>query len=191
MNILYICADRGIPIRGHKGAAVHVRAMSAAFSRAGHGVTIVTPRPGPVDGPRPQAEIVEVPLPPRENAVPEEETARDMQLQAYRDVLFTAVLQLVQSKKYDLIYERYSLWSDVGARLSQVSRLPLVLEVNAPLLQEAARYRTLSDYKLAAQIEAAQFKAAYAISVVSRPLWEYVVQRGALARCVHVAAQRR
>ncbi len=186
MNILYICADRGIPIRGHKGAAVHVRAMSAAFSRAGHGVTIVTPRPGPVDGPRPQAEIVEVPLPPRENAVPEEETARDMQLQTYRDVLFTAVLQLVQSKKYDLIYERYSLWSDVGARLSQVSRLPLVLEVNAPLLQEAARYRTLSDYKLAAQIEAAQFKAAYAISVVSRPLWEYVVQRGALARCVHV-----
>ena len=74
----------------------------------------------------------------------------------------------------------------MGARLSRATRLPLVLEVNAPLLQEAARYRSLSDYKLAAQIEAVQFKTAFAISVVSQPLWEYVVQRGALARGVHV-----
>ena len=99
MNILYICADRGIPIRGHKGAAVHVRAMSDAFARAGHNVTIVTPRSGPVDGPRPQAKIIEIPLPPRDVAAPDEGAARDGQSQAYRDVLFTAVQHLVQSKQ--------------------------------------------------------------------------------------------
>ena len=64
MNILYLCADRGIPIRGHKGAAVHVRAMADAFQQAGHTVTILTPRPGSVDGPAPRAEIVEIPMPP-------------------------------------------------------------------------------------------------------------------------------
>lgn len=186
MNILYICADRGIPIRGHKGAAVHVRAMCAAFARAGHRVTIVTPRPGPADGPAPQADIITIPLPPRNDAAPDEVTARDWQSQVYRDVLSTAVHQLLQKHHYDLIYERYSLWSDIGARLSHATRLPLVLEVNAPLLEEAVRYRSLSDYELAAQIEAVQFQAADAISVVSRPLQEYVVRQGAASSKVHV-----
>ncbi len=186
MNILYICADRGIPICGYKGAAVHVRAMSDAFARAGHNVTIVTPRPGPADGPAPQAEIITIPLPPANDTAPDEATARDRQSQAYRDVLFTAVLHHLQTHNYDLIYERYSLWSDVGARLSSAARLPLVLEVNAPLREEAARYRSLSDYKLAAQIEETQFKSAHAVLVVSRPLQEYVVRQGALPSCVHV-----
>lgn len=186
MNILYICADRGIPIRGHKGAAVHVRAMCAAFTRAGHRVTVVTPRPGPADGPAPQADIITIPLPPRSGDAPDENTARDWQSQAYRDVLFTAVHQIVQNHHYDFIYERYSLWSDVGGRLANANRLPLVLEVNAPLLEEAARYRSLSNYDLAAQIEAVQFKAAHAISAVSRPLQEYVMRQGAVGSKVHV-----
>ena len=186
MNILYICADRGIPIRGHKGAAVHVRAMTNAFARAGHTVTIVTPRPEPVDGQVPSAEIIHIPLPSRDKDAPDEVTARDRQSQAYNEALFTAVLNLMKQRQFDMIYERYSLWSNVGAQLTKKTRLPLILEVNAPLLEEASRYRSLTDYKLAAQIEAAQFKAAFAISVVSQPLWDYVVTRGANARNVHV-----
>ncbi|MDI9379779.1 MAG: glycosyl transferase family 1, partial [Verrucomicrobiota bacterium] len=63
MRILYLCADRGIPVRGNKGASVHVRAMANAFAHAGHAVTILTPRPGPADGPAVSAEIVEAPVP--------------------------------------------------------------------------------------------------------------------------------
>ena len=36
MKILYLCTDLGIPVLGWKGAAVHVRALVAAFSRASH-----------------------------------------------------------------------------------------------------------------------------------------------------------
>lgn len=178
MNILYLCADKGIPIRGHKGAAVHVRAMSDAFAHAGHQVTILTPRPGPADGPSPDAEIIHIP------ATQEGTDAENGR--AYAEKLYQEALAKVRNGRYHLIYERYSLWSDVGARLTHETRLPLVLEVNAPLLKEASRYRHLTNYQEAARVEAAQFKAAFAISVVSRQLSEYVIRRGADSRAVQV-----
>ncbi|MGB0383542.1 MAG: glycosyltransferase [Ardenticatenaceae bacterium] len=192
MNILYLCADRGIPVRGHKGAAVHVRAMSDAFVRGGHGLTILTPRLGLKDGPVPSGELIRVPLPPREggrgkgDSDLDEALARDRQSQAYNEVLLAAARELIGERDFDFIYERYSLWSDVGARLSRETGLPLVLEVNAPLCEEAARYRHLSDGNLAAQVEASQFEAAQAIAVVSEALREYVVQKGARAEKVHL-----
>ena len=186
MNILYLCADRGIPIRGHKGAAVHVRTMTDAFVRAGHTVTIITPRPGPADGPAPMANIVTVPLPPIPQGETDEATSRDRQSQAHADRLCTAVLDLLAQGSFDFIYERYSLWSDVGARLSRTTGLPLVLEVNSPLRDEAARYRKLSDHQLAAQIEKTQFKAAAAVSVVSEQLQAYVLSQGARVGRVYV-----
>ena len=186
MNILYLCADRGIPIRGHKGAAVHVRAMSDAFARAGHHVTLLTPRIGLKDGPLPHAELIKVPLPHCAKDDLDEASARDRQSQAYNQVLYEAAQQVLAERHVDFIYERYSLWSDVGARLSDETGLPLVLEVNAPLCEEAARYRHLSDAELAAQVAATQFKGAHSIAVVSEALREYVVEKGASAEKVHL-----
>ena len=40
MRILYLCSDVGVPVLGCKGAAVHVRELVAAFSRAGHQVVL-------------------------------------------------------------------------------------------------------------------------------------------------------
>ena len=40
MKILYLCPDLGIPVLGRKGAAVHVREMLGAFSRASHEVLL-------------------------------------------------------------------------------------------------------------------------------------------------------
>ncbi len=202
MNILYLCADRGIPVRGHKGAAVHVRAMADAFSQAGHSVTILTPHPGPGDGPAPQAAIVEVPLPSLPPTA-DEAAVRDLQSWAYAGVLFDAALSLVADEtavsagdfsrkdvrlgsRFDFVYERYSLWSNVGARLAQATGLPFVLEVNAPLIKEASRYRSLGDVALAAEIERRQLDAASIVAVVSEALRDYVVGRGAAPEWVHV-----
>jgi glycosyltransferase involved in cell wall biosynthesis/thiamine kinase-like enzyme len=199
MNILYICADAGIPIRGHKGAAVHVRALTDAFVRAGHSVTIVTPRPGPVDGPAPLADLIVVPpflsplphpLSPSPLAGEGDEgdsgEAQTPQYRALTRLLFAAALEAMERRAFDFIYERYSLWSDVGARLAQATGRPLVLEVNAPLRLEAARYRTLPDPERAAQMERTQFMAANAISVVSQALRDYVIGQGAPPERVHV-----
>ncbi len=178
MNILYISADRGIPVRGHKGAAVHVRALTTAFAHLGHTVTILTPRPGPADGPAPAATLLEVPLPALLAGV-DEPTAQEHQAQAYNERLYVAAHKHLAQGGFDMIYERYSLWSDVGARLAQAVPLPFVLEVNAPLREEAVNYRHLANPDLAAEIETRQFGNAHAISVVSGILREYVMGRGA------------
>ena len=173
MKILYLSADRGIPVRGTKGAAVHVRSLCAAFDRLGHRVTLMTPKPGPVPGQAVKAQVIEVPM-------PEAGHTPDTRSAAYADVLFAAALREIRGGQFDLIYERYSLWSDVGARLREATGLPIVLEVNAPLLEEAARYRSLEDPEHAAEIERRQFSGATTVAVVSGPLEKYVLARGAV-----------
>lgn len=177
MNILYLCADRGIPIRGHKGASIHVRALADAWQRAGHRVTLLTPRPGPEDGPATLANVMEVPLAPGSGEV---------QLREYADTLFEFASGLMAQQSFDFIYERYSLWSDVGARLAQAAGKPLVLEVNAPLRQEAAVHRTLTDDAAAQRIEAVQFSGAAFISAVSEEVRAYVIQHGGAEAKVRV-----
>src|SRR5690606_10479147 len=44
---------------------------------------------------------------------------------------------------FDLVYERYSLWGGSGVRHGRIAGVPAVLEVNAPLIEEQARFRTL------------------------------------------------
>jgi glycosyltransferase involved in cell wall biosynthesis len=186
MHLLYLCADRGIPIRGHKGSAVHVRAFSDALVHAGHTVTILTPRPGPADGPAPLATIIDCPLPDLPDDGTDRATRRDRQAQAYAGALTDVALAWLANNPCDAIYERYSLWSDVGARLRTATGLPLVLEVNAPLRREAAAHRHLSNDALAAQIETAQFGAADFLAVVSEPLAAYAAEHGANPAHVHV-----
>ena len=147
MNILYLSADRGIPVRGHKGASVHVRMLSNAFAAAGHRVTIVTPRPGPDDGPAPHATLLTAPL------LTHHDQPMGVFVEQCNNSLYEFCLAELQRQPYDAIYERYSLWSDVGARLSEATGLPLLLEVNAPLRLEAALYREVADEALAAAVE--------------------------------------
>jgi glycosyltransferase involved in cell wall biosynthesis len=172
MNILYLCADPGIPIRGTKGAAIHVRAMIDALSAREHSITLLTPRAG--QGVEPNARIVEIAIPPGDD--------REAMAMQNADALYRAGLEL----KFDLIYERYSLWSDAGARLARATGAPLVVEVNAPLRVEAARYRALHHAEDAQAIEQRVFAQADLLAVVSSPLREYVIAHGARAERVRV-----
>ena len=179
MNILYLNADRGIPVRSHKGAAVHVRAMIDAFSQLGHEVTLIAPRLGPNDGPEPAARLVHVPLPRIEKNDLAPDALREHQAVTYRPVFLQAASRELAHGNFDFIYERYSLWSDAGAHLARMTGLPLVLEVNSPLRQEAATFRGLHDHALAARIEAEQLRAAHTVVVVSEALARYVIAQGA------------
>jgi hypothetical protein len=132
------------------------------------------------------AAIIEAPMPEVLGAAGSEAERRDRQAQIYTHTLTAAALDWLAHNPCDAIYERYSLWSDTGARLRAATGLPLVLEVNAPLRQEAVQHRRYSDDTLAAQIEATQFAAADFLAVVSEPLAEYVVTQGANPANVHV-----
>ncbi len=41
MNIAYLCADRGVPVLGDKGASVHVREFATALAGMGHEITLL------------------------------------------------------------------------------------------------------------------------------------------------------
>ncbi|MCA9995473.1 MAG: glycosyltransferase [Anaerolineales bacterium] len=180
MNILYLSADRGIPVRGHKGASVHVRMLSNAFAAAGNHVTIVTPRPGPDDGPAPQATLLTAPL------LTHHDQPMGVFVEQCSNSLYEFCLAKLNHQPYDAIYERYSLWSDVGARLSEATGLPLLLEVNAPLRLEAALYREVADETLAAAVEQRQFRAATHLLAVSSWLADYAAEQGVARERIHV-----
>lgn len=180
MNILYLSADRGIPVRGHKGASVHIRMLCHALTAAGHHVTLVTPRPGPENGPMPQAALLPAPLLTHSSQPLGEFVV------ACNNSLYEICLAELTRRPYDAIYERHSLWSDVGARLSEATGLPLLLELNAPLRLEAALYRDLDDDGLAAAIEQRQFHAATYLLPVSSWLADYAANQGVAPERIHV-----
>ncbi len=81
--------------------------------------------------------------------------------------------QLV-AERYDLVYERYSLWS--GQALVRAARLgiPSILEVNAPLIEEQAEHRELVQGELARAVRDQVFLAATTIVAVSDCVAQYV-----------------
>jgi glycosyltransferase involved in cell wall biosynthesis len=151
VNVLYVCADRGIPVLGDKGASVHVRSLVSAIHRLGHRVTLAARR---WDGhnPAPRADRTE---------------RLDIQDPA------THLEALISSESPDVVIERYSLSSGAARAATRQCGVPLTLEVNAPLVEEATRYRGLDDPD-AQEREHHAFRTADRIQVVSSQLLGYV-----------------
>jgi glycosyltransferase involved in cell wall biosynthesis len=76
------------------------------------------------------------------------------------------------------IYERYSLHSRAGADAAEALGLPFVLEVNAPLRDEARRFRSLDHPEVAAETEARVFERADRIFAISTPLAALLLNEG-------------
>jgi glycosyltransferase involved in cell wall biosynthesis len=153
LNVLYVCADRGIPLLGHKGASVHVRSITSALQRGGHNVTVVARR---IDGDNPAPAVSRI------VRLDEDVCEARAQLRA-----------LIESSRIDVVIERYSLQSGPADKASRDCGVRLMLEVNAPLAEEAARYRGL-DEPDAAYRERQTLRAADRIQAVSTALLRYV-----------------
>jgi glycosyltransferase involved in cell wall biosynthesis len=153
MRVLYVCADRGIPVLGNKGASVHVRSLTGAIHSVGHQVTLVARRWGKGNEPPAAARL--------ERLAKDDDTAAD-QLE-----------QLIRELSIDVVIERYSLQSGAARAATARCGLPLTLEVNAPLVQEAMRFRGLDDPH-AEEREHATLRGADRIQVVSSALGRYV-----------------
>jgi glycosyltransferase involved in cell wall biosynthesis len=75
--------------------------------------------------------------------------------------------ELAVGPTFDFIYERYSLWSYAGMEFARDAGVPGLLEVNAPLIEEQARYRVLVDRAAAEGVANRVFSAATALLAVS------------------------
>ena len=193
MKILYLCADAGIPVLGHKGASVHVRELVAAFVRAGHHVTLATPllNKSPWEQPQPFAgTLLHLRLSSSAQSavlaakefiatldIPSS-LSSDLRRILYNRELETELRRRFATEPPDFIYERASLYGTAGAGLARALKVPFLLELNAPLALEQSTYRTGGFSELAAKAERLTLAAADAVFAVSAPVREHVLALG-------------
>ena len=180
MRIVYVSADRGIPVLGDKGASVHIREMMRAFAALGHEIRAVTARRG--DGEAHCLWVEEVAQSPNGPERADKERAAMAQAKAIE----ARLLALYRDWPFDLIYERYSLWSAAGCRAGAALGVPVVTEVNAPLILEQETFRSLVCAAEARAIEAEVFATSTALAAVSRQVGAYLTGAGAPRDRVHV-----
>ena len=88
----------------------------------------------------------------------------------------------------DLVYERYALGKSRGARFCRTHRVPLVVEVNAPLADEETRYRGAAEAAEWGVRDRELFEDAALVIAVSSEVAKYAVARGARPERTHVRA---
>jgi glycosyltransferase involved in cell wall biosynthesis len=179
-RLLYLTADRGVPVLGHKGASIHVREMCTAFAQAGVEVHIASPRIG-ADGdhlPAP-AELHEI--------APVAAEAHDPRtLQVAVAAQAREVTALSARLGVDAIYERFSLFTVAGVQSAAHLGLRHVLEVNAPLRREAAQFRNLPHRDVAVSLESEVMAETHRVFAVSEPLARVLVADGVDASKIEV-----
>lgn len=167
MHIAYVCADPGVPVFGCKGASVHVQEVIRALSRRGARVELFATRIGGAVPPGLSGVQVHA-LPPVGKGDP---AVRERLALAANGGLRAA---LESRGPFDLVYERYSLWSSAGMAYARATDVPGLLEVNAPLIEEQAEYRELVDRAGAVAVAKQIFEAATALVAVSDDVASYL-----------------
>lgn len=194
LRVAYISADKGIPIGGHKGASVHIRNFCQALKEQGCQVHIFSSRdPGELE-PDFKFPVYTVNSEEKGSTYPggsshpkgEQNLSGEIRAIALNSTLTNLVSRLHPQLKFDFIYERYSLWSFAGAQLATLLKIPFILEINSPLIEEEKKFRTLNLEPLAKTIEKFNFSKADKIMVVSEALKQYVVKQGISNRKVVV-----
>src|SRR5438552_11679960 len=181
MRIAYVCADRGVPIFGNKGCSIHVREVIGALLARGVELELFAAR---LDGERPAGwenlRIHTIPL--LSSTDPAE---REQMALAANEHIAAA---LPKAGPFDMIYERYSLWSYAAMEYARLSGTSGVLEVNAPLVAEQAEHRVLIDRAAAEGVAHRAFAAADALVAVSQGVAAYLNTFRAARGRVHVIA---
>ncbi len=202
MRILYVCSDFGVPVFGHKGASIHLRAMARAFADAGHDVQVLSP--AIERDAHPEFDLpVETPVSldasfetlaalrrvdKRLGAMPSGHTARIAQ--EMRNLLYNQALagaaERLQGFAADVVYERSTLFGFGGLELARALGVPHLLEVNAPLCDEQQRARGLHLDDVARSIEAMVWTGTDAFLAVSDEIGSQALQRGVAPERLHV-----
>lgn len=166
MRVAYVCLDPGVPVFGRKGSSIHCQEMMRAFQNRGDEVELFAVRLGK-DIP---ADLQGIESHRLATKLPSDPAEREHALANLNQI----VGNLLSSKSFDLVYERFSLWSYAAMQFSRDRGIPGILEVNAPLIQEQKTYRTLVNETGAKSMRGLCFKNATSIVAVSEQVAEQV-----------------
>jgi glycosyltransferase involved in cell wall biosynthesis len=159
-------------VRSRDGQTVHIDELVTALRRLGHAVEVVGP-PGFAEaafGDEPKLLIrLKQALP---SAVYE-----TLEL-LYNLPTYRRLRRAHRAFRPDVIYERCNLYLLAGALLRRRTRTPLLLEVNAPLAEERARFGGLGLLGLAERLERRVWRSADCVLPVTEVLAERLRRAG-------------
>lgn len=196
MKILYLCFDPSIDLAAEVGGAVHVRGMIRALGNLGHDITALgscVSRPEWMER-QTAARVISCGISRlnrslgrairKGNKVVRQPPRRfpDAVRLLHNAAFFHRAAKLMRRLSPDFIYERYSLWGITGLSLAKRYRVPLALEVNAPLVYEQEHYRQkLTWPRLAHWMERCVWRCADPVIVVSEPLRNHLIKEAGVA----------
>ncbi|MFT4537863.1 MAG: glycosyltransferase involved in cell wall biosynthesis [Planctomycetota bacterium] len=162
------------------GQAVHIRSMIRAFEAEGHSVkeSALVARSGSLDNTAGHAADA-----PSESLLGRfagllPNFARELAEYAYSWPATRRLCRDAREFEPDVLYERYAFGNAAGVRAAARLGLPLVLEVNSPMVLELSRTRGLSFPRMAARVEIGIFRAATRVCVVTQVLGDMLVSLG-------------
>ncbi len=166
-RVAYVSADLGVPVFGRKGCSIHAQEIISALLRQGAQVELFTTSG---EGEPPvglkSVSLHRLPRPPKCDSAEREQAALAGNLRLREE--------LERAGAFDLIYERYSLWSYAAMEFAHANGVPSLLEVNAPLIEEQAEYRVLVDRAGAERAATRVFGATTALLAVSDEVADYL-----------------
>ncbi len=178
MRLAYVCTDPGVPVYGSKGGSIHVQEVLRALIAKGVEVVLFARRVGG-DTPRGLESV----------ALRRLDRAPSGQTQERERFLLDANVALrdalAAEPELDMVYERHALWSYAAMEYAASAGLPGVLEVNAPLVDEQARYRKLHMVEEAEAAAQRCWDSAGSLLAVSAPLAAWLRDRVACPERVH------
>jgi len=128
--------------RSKDGQYVHIEEMIGALRELGHEVVIVAPAGAEDEAFGADAGIVAS----LKRHLPK--FIYEIAELGYSLVAYRQLAAAVRQHRPDCLYERYNLFLPSGIWISRRFKLPMLLEINAPILEERARYDGLSLKRL-------------------------------------------
>jgi glycosyltransferase involved in cell wall biosynthesis len=170
MKILYHHRTMGDGAEG-----IHIREIVSALRSLGHEVRVVALAGDPTQS----AALRSSGAAKLRRVIPS--AAYEIAEIAYNMVGYRRLMEAIRQFSPDVIYDRYNSYSTAALKAARRARLPLLLEVNAPIAYERSVYEhlPLKFPRLATRYERTIFAGADRIFVVSTPLKAHLT--GALA----------
>lgn len=167
---LVLCGSRGIPLHGPSGASAHLRGIARALGVRWPGVRVAVPLHSDARG------IHDAPLGlPATFLAPRRWPGALRERGEVWDNRRLLRRALEEHGQPGMIWERYALHCDAGARLARRRRLARVVELNAPLGLERARYDPVRSPRLARRLERSVLTSALRVVAVSSWLARWAV----------------
>jgi len=173
-TILYIHRTQGKGVE-----AVHINSIIDAMQKKGHNVVQASPQgifPGVTSNNTENKEpeksgikwysVISKSLP---------EIIFELAEIAYNILAIRRVLKQTRDNKFDMLFERYAIFSVVGAYLSKKYKKPLILEINYTSLTPLVRKRSALLKPLARLVDNWMFKRATGFAAVSSHLKQQLI----------------